>query len=65
MQMTVGHPLPVAHRLPHIVYDLVGHTVGVAALPVLPLLALTRYGRGLGERLGRVPAAVRGLRRPL
>jgi 3-deoxy-D-manno-octulosonic-acid transferase len=65
MQMTVGRTLPVAHRLPHAAYDLLGHVLGFAALPFLPFLALTRHGQGLRERLGRVPATVRGLHRPL
>jgi 3-deoxy-D-manno-octulosonic-acid transferase len=65
MQMTAGRTLSVAHRLPHVVYDLVGHVVGLSALPVLPFLALTRHGRGLSERLGRVPATVRALHHPL
>jgi 3-deoxy-D-manno-octulosonic-acid transferase len=48
-----------------IAYDIVGSALSVLALPFLPVLFLTRHGRGLGERLGRIPAAVRSLRRPL
>lgn len=46
-------------------YDLAGIVLGLLALPVLPFLLLTRHGVGLGERLGRLPAAVRTVRRPL
>jgi 3-deoxy-D-manno-octulosonic-acid transferase len=46
-------------------YDLAGIVLSLLALPVLPFLLLTRHGRGLGERLGRLPDAVRALPRPL
>lgn len=46
-------------------YDLVGTVLGVLAVPFLGPLALTRHGRGLGERLGSTPAAVRALHRPV
>ena len=46
-------------------YDAVGSLFGLLALPVLPVLAMTRYGTGLAERLGRLPAAVRALERPI
>ena len=46
-------------------YDLIGTALGFVALPFLPVLLLSRHGRGLGERLGRMPAAVRTLRRPV
>lgn len=47
------------------VYDLLGTLVGLMAVPFLPLLALTRYRHGLGERLGWLPPAVRALRAPV
>jgi len=60
------HPTtPAAYRLSDTVYDLAGVLLGLLALPLLPLLLLTRHGRGLGERLGRLPRAVRRLRRPV
>ena len=46
-------------------YDLAGIVLGILALPVLPFLLLTRHGAGLGERLGRLPASMRTVRRPL
>ncbi len=48
-----------------VVYDLAGLAVALTALPLLPLLYLSRFGNGLGERLGRLPATVRGLHRPI
>lgn len=51
--------------LSYAAYDLVGNLLGLAALPLLPFLLLTRHGRGLGERLGRLPLALRRLRRPV
>jgi len=51
--------------LSYLVYDVIGTVLGVLALPVLPVVLLTRHGRGLGERLGRLPSAVRTLHRPL
>ncbi len=55
----------LARALSYAVYDLTGALLGLAALPLLPLLCLTRYRHGLGERLGWLPAAVRGLHRPV
>ncbi len=49
----------------YLAYDIVGIALSLLALPLLPLLLLTRHGRGLDERLGRLPAAVRGLHRPV
>lgn len=46
-------------------YDLAGIVLGLLALPVLPFLLLTRHGAGLAERLGRLPASVRSVRRAL
>ena len=67
-----GVATPAVHRsVPHgswlgyAVYDVVGTLLMLAALPVLPLLFLMRSGRGLGERLGRLPLAVRQLHRPV
>jgi len=70
-----GYPLTVASSLPHPpslrwslsygIYDLLGALAAVVALPFLLILALTRYGRGLAERMGWLPAAVRRLRRPI
>ncbi|MFQ5665728.1 MAG: 3-deoxy-D-manno-octulosonic acid transferase [Candidatus Binatia bacterium] len=54
-----------SHAVSYAVYDLVGSLLGLAAAPLLPLLLLTRHGRGLGERLGHLPAGVRRLRRPI
>ena len=51
--------------LGYVLYDLLGVLLLLAALPVLPVLALTRAGRGLGERLGLLPPAVRTLRAPV
>lgn len=50
--------------LSYAVYDAAAALFGVLALPALPVLAVTRHGRGLCERLGRPPAAVRALERP-
>jgi 3-deoxy-D-manno-octulosonic-acid transferase len=49
------------------IYDALGLAVSIAAVPLLPLLALTSVGRGLSERLGTIPASARALasRRPL
>jgi 3-deoxy-D-manno-octulosonic-acid transferase len=46
-------------------YDAVGLVLAVLSLPLLPVLLLTRHGRGLGERLGRLPQAAARLQRPL
>ncbi|MBI1817179.1 MAG: 3-deoxy-D-manno-octulosonic acid transferase [Deltaproteobacteria bacterium] len=42
-------------------YDALGAVVTVVATPVLPVVALTRHGSGLGERLGVLPESVRAL----
>jgi 3-deoxy-D-manno-octulosonic-acid transferase len=42
-------------------YDAATIAAGVLAAPVLPLLALTRYGVGLSERLGTLPATASAL----
>jgi 3-deoxy-D-manno-octulosonic-acid transferase len=55
----------VAYRLSYAAYDVVGILAGLIALPFLPLLALTRHGRGLDERLGRLPLTVRRLQQPI
>lgn len=52
-------------ELSYLAYDILGALLGLVALPALPFLLLTRHGRGLGERLGRVPASVRTLRCPV
>jgi len=57
--------LPAAHWLSYAVYDLVGTLLALLALPAVPVVLLTRAGRGLGERLGRLPHDVRRLRRPV
>jgi 3-deoxy-D-manno-octulosonic-acid transferase len=49
----------------YVAYDLAGMFLSLCALPVLPFLLLTRHGRGLGERLGRIPDSLRALPRPL
>lgn len=46
-------------------YDLWLNLLGLAALPLVPLAALTRYREGLTERLGRIPATVQRLTSPL
>jgi 3-deoxy-D-manno-octulosonic-acid transferase len=46
-------------------YDLLGILILLVCAPLFPFLLLTRHGRGLGERLGRVPAVARRLRRPV
>jgi 3-deoxy-D-manno-octulosonic-acid transferase len=46
-------------------YDLAGVLLGLVAMPFLPLLLLTRHGRGLGERFGCFPSAVRRLDHPV
>lgn len=48
----------------YILYQLLAHLLALAALPFVPFLLLTRHGRGLGERVGFLPPAVRALRRP-
>ncbi len=57
--------MPRLDAVGYVAYDLVGNALGLAAAPVAPFLLVTRHGRGLSERLGRVPAAARGLRQPL
>jgi 3-deoxy-D-manno-octulosonic-acid transferase len=42
-------------------YDALGAVVAVVATPVLPVVALTRHGVGLTERLGLLPESVRAL----
>jgi len=49
----------------YVAYDLAGMVLSLCALPLLPFLLLTRHGRGLGERLGYIPDALRALPRPL
>jgi 3-deoxy-D-manno-octulosonic-acid transferase len=56
---------PPADVLGYVAYDFVGTVLGLLALPVLPALLLTRPGRGLGERLGFIPSAARGVGRPV
>lgn len=55
----------VAGGVAYAAYDAAGLVLGLAAAPFLPLLRLTRYGRGLAERLGRLPLAARSLRNPV
>jgi len=66
----LGSPLPLSPsrldgRLAYGVYDAAGFVFGCSAMPVLPLLLLTRHGRSLSERLGLVPADARELYRPV
>ncbi len=56
---------PPADVLSYVAYAVVGTVLGLLALPALPVLLLTRHGRGLGERFGRVPSAACSGRRPL
>src|SRR5262245_56526559 len=51
--------------LSDLVYDVLGTVAGVVTLPLLPLLALTRHGRGLSERCGFLPRSARVLRSPV
>jgi 3-deoxy-D-manno-octulosonic-acid transferase len=46
-------------RKAYALYDVAGLLFSAVALPVLPLLWFSRHGRGLGERLGMLPAAAR------
>lgn len=46
-------------------YDLLGGLLVTLALPLLPLLALTRFGAGWRQRLGRIPPEAANLDRPL
>jgi 3-deoxy-D-manno-octulosonic-acid transferase len=48
----------------YIFYQLCAHLLALAVLPLVPLLLLTRHGRGLGERICFLPSSVRALRRP-
>jgi len=54
-----------ADRLSYVAYNVAGILFGLLALPLLPLLLLTRHGRGLGERLAWLPPAAQRLRQPL
>lgn len=58
-------PGDAAGKVSYAVYDTVAALFGVLALPVLPVLALSRHGSGLRERLGCLPASVRALDRPI
>ncbi|HUI28176.1 MAG TPA: glycosyltransferase N-terminal domain-containing protein [Candidatus Kryptonia bacterium] len=44
-----------------LLYDGLGTLAGILAVPVLPVVALTRQGGGLAERLGVLPPAVAAL----
>jgi 3-deoxy-D-manno-octulosonic-acid transferase len=55
----------VRYHLSYAVYDVIAMVLGVVALPFVPLLLLTRHGRGLSERLGQLPRGARRLRRPV
>lgn len=48
----------------YFLYQFCAHVLAFAVLPLVPLLLLTRHGRGLGERLCFLPPAVRALQRP-
>src|SRR5438105_13776320 len=65
MTRFVIHHSPLHFMLSYAVYDLLGAIVGLVAVPLLPVLALSRSGRGLGERLGCLPRRVRALRSPV
>ena len=58
-------PVPAPPRWSYALYDVVGTALGLASLPFLPFLLLSRHGEGVGERLGRLPLAVRRLQRPV
>jgi 3-deoxy-D-manno-octulosonic-acid transferase len=49
----------------YFIYQLFAYVGLFVATPFVPLLLLTRHGRGLGERLCFFPPSVRALRRPL
>lgn len=49
----------------YLAYDLVTHLISLLALPLLPLLWLTRHGEGLAERLGRIDPKILRLDRPI
>lgn len=51
--------------LGYLLYDAFGLALTAVGGPLLPLLRRTRHGRGIDERLGRVPRGARGLARPL
>jgi 3-deoxy-D-manno-octulosonic-acid transferase len=51
--------------LSYTLYDLVGSLLGLLLLPVVPALLLTRYRRGLSQRLGRLPPPAVALRHPV
>jgi len=56
-----------SRSLSMVLYDALGRAATTVANPVLPVVAMTRIGRGLSERLGELPDAVRALvgRQPL
>ncbi|MBI4515268.1 MAG: 3-deoxy-D-manno-octulosonic acid transferase [Deltaproteobacteria bacterium] len=47
--------------LSRVAYDCAGVVASAAVVPALPVIALTRYGHGLSERLGVLSPAVRAL----
>lgn len=49
----------------HLLYDAFGWALTAVGMPMLPLIRRTRHGRGIDERLGKLPRAARGLARPL
>jgi 3-deoxy-D-manno-octulosonic-acid transferase len=51
-------------RLAYAAYDAAGILLGICTAPFLALL-LTRHGRNLSERLGRMPSDGRGLHHPV
>jgi hypothetical protein len=60
-----GSRLPMIDCVSYATYDLVGNALGLVALCGVPFLLMTRHGRGLAERLGRRPLALRSLRHPV
>ncbi len=61
----IGSKPDATGRLAYAAYDVVGALAAVLCTPALPFVLASRHGRGVCERLGRLPDALRALPAPL